>query len=51
MLPAEGHRRDLLIEHLHVLNDFYHALFERRLVALAAAMRLPVVQVYEVASF
>lgn len=51
MSPAEGHRRDLLIEHLHVLNDFYQALFECHLVALAAEMRLPMVEVYEVASF
>ena len=49
--PANGHRRDLLIEHLHLLNDHHHALFERHLVALAAEMRLPVVEVYEVASF
>jgi len=49
--PPEGHRRDLLIEHLHVLNDHYHALFERHLVALATEMRLPVVEVFEVASF
>ena len=49
--PAEGHRRDLLIEHLHALNDHYRALFERHIVALAAEMRLPVVEVFEVASF
>ena len=49
--PAHGHRRDLLIEHLHVLNDHYRALFERHMVALAAEMRLPVVEVFEVASF
>ena len=49
--PTEGHRRDLLIEHLHVLNDHYRALFERHIVALAAEMRLPVVEVFEVASF
>ena len=49
--PAEGHRRDLLIEHLHALNDHYLTLFERHIVALAAEMRLPVVEVYEVASF
>ena len=35
--PTDGHLRDLLIEHLHVLNDHYHALFERHIVALAAA--------------
>ena len=49
--PTEGHRRDLLIEHLHVLNDHFHGLFERHIVALAAEMRLPVVEVFEVASF
>ena len=49
--PAGGHRRDLLIEHLHVLNDHYRGLFERHIVALAAEMRVPVVEVFEVASF
>ena len=49
--PADGHRRDLLIEHLHALNDHHRALFERHLVALAAEMRLSVVEVFEVASF
>ena len=49
--PPQGHRRDLLIEHLHRLNDHYRALFERHIVALAAEMRLPVVEVFEVASF
>jgi NADH:ubiquinone oxidoreductase subunit F (NADH-binding)/NADH:ubiquinone oxidoreductase subunit E len=48
---VEGYRRDLLIEYLHALNDKYRALFERHLVALAGEMRLPVVEVYEVASF
>jgi formate dehydrogenase len=49
--PADGHRRDLLIEHLHVLNDHHRGLFERHIVALAAEMRLSVVEVFEVASF
>jgi NADH:ubiquinone oxidoreductase subunit F (NADH-binding)/NADH:ubiquinone oxidoreductase subunit E len=49
--PTNGHRRDLLIEHLHALNDHFHGLFERHLVALAAEMRLSVVEVFEVASF
>jgi len=51
MPPADGHRRDLLIEHLHTLNDHFHGLFERHIVALSAEMRLPVVEVFEVASF
>ena len=49
--PREGHRRDLLIEHLHALNDAYRGLFERHLVALASEMRLPMAEVFEVASF
>jgi len=49
--PAQGHRRDLLIEHLHLLNDHFQGLFERHIVALAAEMRLSVVEVFEVASF
>ena len=50
-VPPDGHRRDLLIEHLHVLNDHHHALFERHLVALAFEMKLSLVEVFEVASF
>ena len=49
--PTDGHRRDLLIEHLHLLNDHFHGLFERHIVALATEMRLSVVEVFEVASF
>ena len=44
-------RRDLLIEHLHALNDAFRGLFERHLVALAHEMRLPMAEVYEVATF
>ena len=49
--PAEGHRRDLLIEHLHQLNDAYRCLHERHLVALAREMNIPMAEVYEVATF
>ena len=49
--PAEGHRRDLLIEHLHKLNDAYRCLHDRHLVALAAEMKIPMAEVYEVATF
>jgi formate dehydrogenase len=49
--PATGHRRDLLIEHLHLLNDAYRALHERHLVALAREMKLSMAEVFEVASF
>ncbi|HUP06897.1 MAG TPA: NADH-ubiquinone oxidoreductase-F iron-sulfur binding region domain-containing protein [Caldimonas sp.] len=49
--PAEGWRRDLLIEHLHRLNDRYGALSERHLVALARETNVPIAEVYEVATF
>ncbi len=49
--PEGGHRRDLLIEHLHAINDHFNGLPEALLVALAADMRLGVAEVYEVASF
>ena len=49
--PHNGHRRDLLIEHLHKLNDAYRCLHDRHLVALAREMNLPMTEVYEVATF
>lgn len=49
--PGGGHRRDLLIEHLHAINDAFGTLAERHLVALAHEMRIPMAEVYEVASF
>lgn len=44
-------RRDLLIEHLHSINDYYRGLQERHLVALAKLMNIPMAEVYEVATF
>ncbi len=49
--PAEGFRRDLLIEHLHLLNDAYRCLHARHLVALAKETNIPMAEVYEVATF
>ena len=49
--PAEGHRRDLLIEQLHKLNDAYRGLHDRHMVALAKEMNIPMAEVYEVATF
>jgi NADH:ubiquinone oxidoreductase subunit F (NADH-binding)/NADH:ubiquinone oxidoreductase subunit E len=49
--PAEGHRRDLLIEYLHRLNDRFGLLRRPHLAALAREMRLSMAEVYEVASF
>ena len=49
--PAEGYRRDLLIEYLHLINDACKGLPEAWLVALATEMSIPMVEVFEVASF
>ena len=49
--PVDGHRRDLLIEHLHKINDAYRCLHARHLVALAKEMNIPMAEVYEVATF
>src|SRR5512135_2747675 len=44
-------RRDLLIEHLHLIQDRYGHLSAAHLAALAQEMRLPLAEVYEVATF
>ena len=51
LLGEQPRRRDLLIEFLHLLQDKYHCLHTRHLAALAAEMKLALVEVYEVASF
>ncbi|QCN99204.1 NADH-quinone oxidoreductase subunit F (plasmid) [Azospirillum argentinense] len=51
LLGDRSRQRDLLIEHLHLLQDTYHGLHARHLAALAHEMRLALVEVYEVASF
>ena len=44
-------RRDLLIEHLHRIQDGYGCLSARHLVALADEMKMAMAEVYEVATF
>ncbi|MGC2202838.1 MAG: NAD(P)H-dependent oxidoreductase subunit E, partial [Stellaceae bacterium] len=51
LLGRRERRRDLLIEHLHLLQDHFGCLHARHLTALAEEMRLALVEVYEVASF
>jgi formate dehydrogenase beta subunit len=51
LLGERSRQRDLLIEHLHLIQDHYGCLYARHLAALAAEMRLPMAEVYEVASF
>ncbi len=43
--------RDLLVEHLHKLQDHYGHLSHRHLLALAIEMELPMAEVYETATF
>ncbi|MGP1677174.1 MAG: NADH-ubiquinone oxidoreductase-F iron-sulfur binding region domain-containing protein [Burkholderiales bacterium] len=51
LLGAQPRRRDLLIEHLHKIQDRYAHLSAAHLVALAAEMKMALAEVYEVATF
>src|SRR5918911_5208495 len=51
LLGDAPRRRDLLIEHLHRLNDRFGHLPAAHLAALAQDMRLALTEVYEVATF
>ncbi|MCP4767062.1 MAG: NADH-quinone oxidoreductase subunit F [Gammaproteobacteria bacterium] len=51
LLGDESRDRDLLIEHLHKIQDKFHHLSAAHLAALAHEMRLSMTEVYEVASF
>ncbi len=51
VLGNRPRRRDLLIEHLHLIQDRYGHLSAAHLAALADEMRLAMAEVYEVATF
>ena len=51
LLGDRPRRRDLLIEHLPLIQDHYEHLSAVHLAALAQEMRLPLAEVYEVATF
>jgi formate dehydrogenase len=51
LLGDAPRRRDLLIEHLHKIQDRYGHLSAAHLVALAAEMKIAMAEVYEVATF
>ncbi len=51
MLGPGPHQRDLLIEYLHAIQDKLGYLPRPHLAALATEMKLPMAEVYEVASF
>jgi formate dehydrogenase beta subunit len=51
LLGDRSRQRDLLIEHLHLIQDKYGHISARHLAALAYEMKLPQAEVYEVATF
>jgi NADH:ubiquinone oxidoreductase subunit F (NADH-binding)/NADH:ubiquinone oxidoreductase subunit E len=51
LLGDAPRRRDLLIEHLHKIQDRYGCLHARHLAALAAELKMAMAEVYEVATF
>ena len=51
LLGDRPRRRDLLIEHLHLIQDRFGTLAARHLVALAEEMGLSLAEIYEVATF
>ncbi|HET7910548.1 MAG TPA: NAD(P)H-dependent oxidoreductase subunit E, partial [Pseudolabrys sp.] len=51
LLTDRPRRRDLLIEHLHLIQDHYGCLSAAHLAALAAEMKMALTEVYEVATF
>src|SRR3569832_1175510 len=51
LLTDRPRRRDLLIEHLHLIQDRYHHISAGHLAALAFEMKMALVEVYEVAMF
>ncbi len=51
LLGNESRQRDLLIEHLHKIQDRYGHISAGHIVALAEEMKLAMTEVYEVATF
>src|SRR5215475_9001270 len=51
LLTDRPRRRDLLIEHLHLIQDQYGFISAAHLAALAYEMKLALTEVYEVATF
>jgi NADH:ubiquinone oxidoreductase subunit F (NADH-binding)/NADH:ubiquinone oxidoreductase subunit E len=51
LLGDRSRQRDLLIEHLHLIQDKYGHISARHLAAIAYEMKLPQAEVYEVATF
>src|SRR3989440_3021498 len=51
LLGDRPRRRDLLVEHLHLIQDSYHQISAAHLAALADEMKLSFAEVFETATF
>lgn len=51
LLGNEPRKREYLIEYLHRIQDRYHHISNRHILALAGEMNLPMAEVYETATF
>ena len=51
LLGTRPRQRDLLIEHLHLIQDTYHQISAAHLAALADEMKLSFAEVFETATF
>src|SRR4029077_18731657 len=51
LLGDRPRRRDLLIEHLHLIQDKYHQVSAAHLAALASEMKVAFAEVFETATF
>ena len=51
MLGDRSRQRDLLIEHLHLIQDKYHQISAAHLAALADEMKLAFAEVFETVTF
>ena len=51
LIGNQSVKRDMLIEHLHKIQDKYHHISNRHIMALAKIMNLSMAAIYETATF
>ena len=51
LIGNESTKRDMLIEHLHKIQDNFHHISHRHIMALAKIMNISMAAVYETATF
>ena len=51
LLNEDPRKREMLIEYLHRIQDRYHYISNRHILALAMEMNIPMTEVYETATF